>query len=436
MRKFIVLLCLLLPVAVGALDLSHVEFYLKVNNLEGAQKALREAYETATTRDDKEQLQYMMAQVALRQKDTQKAIDILRNMLAENPALLRVRCELAFLYFVQKEDDGARYHARLALAAKNLPAHYRSQLEGMLSAIRRRRAWQLYVSLGMIPDSNVNNMSGAPRECVNIMGFPFCRSLEDSEADLGFQGLASLSYVYKLTDSWGVKSRLNVDVLDYRDDRYSFWGIGGELGPRYITDHNEYGVGVSYRQQWNDEHRYSHSKGIFGEWQGDLSRRFSARLRLSVDRNNYDREEYKEYDSHMYSSSLRFTYGINNRSYATVSGFWMYEDNKTDWSSNLRQRYGVGYGTELPLGFNVYAEPNITWVNYAHERNFIGKSGTLEYIKRADTTYGLYVTLSNKYLRFYNIVPTVSLMYNKRFSNVNNYGYERTRWEIGMSKSF
>lgn len=242
MRKLLLLLCLFLPGLAGAVDLSRVEIYLAGNNLEGAQQALQVEYEKASSRHDKEQLQYKMAQVALLQKKPQKAIAVFRNMLANNPALLRVRCELAYLYFLEKEDAAARYHARLALADAHLPAVYRTQLENMLSVLRRRRAWQLYVSVGMTPDSNINTMSGRQIECVTVMGLPFCRELEDIKKDVGFQGLASLSYVYKLTEHWGVKGRLNWDVLDYKEDRYSFWGLGGDLGPRYVTEDNEYGA--------------------------------------------------------------------------------------------------------------------------------------------------------------------------------------------------
>ena len=166
------------------MDLSRVEFFLAAQNLPAAEQALQAEFQKATSRDDKEQLQYMMAQLALRQHDTERAITIYRNMLTENPALLRVRCEISFLYFSTKQDQAARYHARLALADNHLPPVYRTQLQNMLQAIRRRRAWQLYASVGMAPDSNVNSMSGKRLECVNIMGLPFCRELEDTEDDI------------------------------------------------------------------------------------------------------------------------------------------------------------------------------------------------------------------------------------------------------------
>lgn len=436
MRKlFFLFFCLLYFPAYG-MDLSRVEFFLAAQNLPGAQQALQEAYQKATSRDDKEQLQYMMAQVALRQKDTDRAITIYRNMLAENPALLRVRCEIAFLYFATKQDQAARYHARLALADNHLPQAYRAQLQTLLQAVRRRRSWQLYVSVGMAPDSNVNSMSGKRLECVNVWGLPFCRELEDTEDDIGIQGFASLSYVKKITDQWGLKARLMTDAIDYKDDRYSFWGLGGELGPRFVTNHHEYNAGISYRQQWNDHHRYSHTQGVFAEWNGDLSRRLAARVRASVDKVRYNRTEYQGYDSYNYGLFPRLTLGISNRSYASLAASFIYEKSQTDWNSNFRQRYALGYGLELPWGFNLYTESNITFTNYQHERYFISKHQTLEDLKRKDILYGLFVSLSNKKIQAWGIMPTLNCVYYHRHSNVNNYGYDRLRWEIGLSKSF
>lgn len=436
MRIFLSLVLLFLSVGISALDLTRAETLLALQNPEGAKRVLAEQYSQTTDKAEKEQIQFILAQIALRQGKQDEAIDIYRRMLAGNPSLSRVRFELGYLYFLQKKDDFARYHLRLVLAEKELPNVIRQNVQHMLEAIRRRRAWQLYVSVGMAPDSNVNTMSGRRLECFTIMGFPFCRELDGIESDVGFQGYASLSYIQKLTNNWKIKGRLMIDALDYNDDRYSFWGIGGEVGPRYVSGKAEYGLGISYRQQWNDEHRYSHSKGLFGEFASDLSNRLYLYSRLSADKVAYNDKLYQGYNSNNYGIFNRLSYALTNRSYFTLSASFIYEDSETNWNSSLRQRYGLGYGRELPWGFNIYAEPNITLTDYQEPRYFIGPKWSLEEVKRKDTTYGVYVSLSNKHLKLWDIMPTVNFIYNKRSSNVYNYDYERTRWEIGLSKSF
>lgn len=437
MRRFL-LFCFLIygAVSLNALNLTRVETLLAGKNPQGAKRVLVEQYAQTTDKTEKEQILFVLAQISLQQGQTDEASAIYRRMLTNNPSLTRVRLELGYIYFLQKKDEAARYHLRLVLAEKDLPDSVRQNIYHMLEAIRRRRAWQLYVSVGIAPDSNVNTMSGRRLECFTIMGFPFCRELDSMESDVGFQGFGSLSYIQKLTDNWSIKGRLMIDAIDYSDDRYSFWGIGGELEPRYVSGKSEYGLGASYRQQWNEEHRYSHTKGLFGEWSADVSNRFYVYTRASMDKVEYNDALYQVYNAYNYGIFNRLTYAISNRSYATLSASFIYEDSETDWNSNIRQRYGLGYGGELPLGFNIYAEPNITLADYRQFRYFIGRNWHLEEVKRADTTYGMYVSLSNKYLKVWDIMPTVNFIYNKRNSNVYNYDYDRARWEIGLSKSF
>ena len=437
MKIFFCCFCFfIITVVAWGLDLNRVDSLLAGHNPEEAKRVLLEAYAQTANKTEEEQIQFLIAQIAFQQGNYAEAAAIYRRMLVANPSLTRVRLELGYVYFLQEEDEAARYHLRLVLAERDIPPAVRQNIQNLLEVMRRRRAWQLYITLGMAPDSNVNTMSGKRLECFYFMGIPFCRELDSIESDVGFQGFGSLSYIYKLTENWGVKGRLTLDAIDYSDDRYSFWGIGGELGPRYVSGKSEYGAGLSYRQQWNDEHRYSRTQGIFGEVSADLSNRFALYVRASVDKVNYNDFIYQDYNADNYGAYIRSIYIVSPRSYAVLSAALIYEDSQTDWNTNIRQRYGLGYGIELPWGFNIYVEPSITFANYQHERLFIGGNYMLEEIKRSDTTYGVYVSLSNKHLRFWDITPTLNFIYNRRVSNVNNYGYSRTRWEIGLSRSF
>lgn len=437
MRRFFAILGFLYLFSISwAVDNTIIERFLVEGNIDGAQRALLEDYQKSINQEEQEQIQFLLAQLSLKQNKPEEAIAIYRYMLAKNPALSRVRLELGYLYFMQHEDVFASYHLRLVLSEKGLPPKLRQEIQAILETIRRRKAWQLYVSLGMTPDSNVNSMSGRQLECFNFMGAPFCRELDNIESDVGFQGLASLSYIQKLSNNWGLKGRIILDAIDYSNEQYSFWGIGTEFGMRYLAVDSETEIGVSYRQQWNDEHRYSYTKGVFGSASKDISDRISLSAKLAFNQVDYNDVIYQGYNSDNYGSFIRLFYVTNSRSYMTLSASLIYEDSQSDWNSNIRQRYALGYGRELPWGFNIYAEPNITFSNYQTERFFIGENNNLESLKRRDLTYGVYLSLSNKYLQFWDITPTVNFIYNKRLSNVYNYDYERTRWEIGLSRSF
>ena len=151
---------------------------------------------------------------------------------------------------------------------------------------------------------------------------------------------------------------------------------------------------------------------------------------------NYDPVLYRSYDSDNYGGYVRLIYNLNSHSYVSLNTGLFYEKSGYKWNSAFRQTYGLGYGRELPWGFVMYAEPNISFNNYQDKRYFANGMGGFEEWKRHDTTYGIYISLSSKLLRIYNITPTLNYMYHKRTSNVYNYDYERSRWEIGISRSF
>ena len=437
MHKFVLFsFFFLLTITGQAYDLSRVEYFLKEQNLPAAKQALAEQYAHIQTQEEKEQLEFLAAQLFLQEHNYKQAADIYQKILISNPALTRVRLELGYTYFLMKEDEKARYNLRLALAEKDLPQTVRQQILNLLDIIRRRKSWELSVSLGVTPDNNINMVSGRRMECVNFMGVPLCHELDRAESDIGFQGVASLSYIYRLSDSWGIKSRLSIDALDYKDKQYSFWGLGGSIGPRYVTDHGEYGAGITYRQQCNDEHRYNRSPGIYTEMAQDLSDRLFLRGRFDFQHIVYNPSEYQDYNSRNYALNTRLIYTLNDRSYLALSVGFSYDDSRYRWNSYFRQSYGLGYGRELPWGFVIYAEPNIALSHYQDSRYFLNGKGGAELYKRYDVTYGFVISLSSKILQVYNVMPTLNYIYTKRTSNVFNYNYDRSRLEIGLTSTF
>ncbi len=437
MRRFLfaIFLCFTIELATGY-DLSRVNDLLSKENIKEAKQALAEQYIHVSNKQEKEELELLAARLFIREKNYSQAAAIYRRILIDNPSLIQVRLELGYVYFLMKEDDKARYNLRLVLAEKELPPQVRNDIFNLLDVIRRRKSWGIYVSVGITPDTNVNTVSGRRLSCLNFMGIPICRELDNAETDIGFQGLASLEYIYKFTDSWGLKSRLTVDAIDYQDKQYSFWGIGSSLGPRYVTDFAEYSIGVGYRQQWNDEHRYNYAPGAYAEMSTDLSRKLSFYDRFSYNKINYNIREYQVFNSHNYANYARLVYSLNNYSYMTLSAGVSYEDSRYKWNSYWRQNYGVGYGRELPWGFIIYVEPNFSVSQYRDRRYFVNGKGGVEQWKRKDVMCGIYLSLSSKLLRVYNITPTLNYIYNKRTSNVFNYEYERSRLELGISRSF
>ena len=93
-----------------------------------------------------------------------------RRILDRDPRLLRVRLELARTLFMERKDEQADYHFRLA-AAEHPPVQVGATSLRFREAIRARRAWRFNVDFGFAPDSNIN--SATDKQTVDIYGLPF-----------------------------------------------------------------------------------------------------------------------------------------------------------------------------------------------------------------------------------------------------------------------
>lgn len=102
MRIFLSLIFLFFGSWIYALDLTRVETLLAGNNIAGAKRVLLEEYQKSGDKNEHEQIQFLLAQLSLKQNNPKEAVAIYRHMLAKNPALSRVRLELGYLYFMQK----------------------------------------------------------------------------------------------------------------------------------------------------------------------------------------------------------------------------------------------------------------------------------------------------------------------------------------------
>lgn len=325
---------------------------------------------------------------------------------------------------------------KLALAQEDLPEDMRQQGNYLLYQIRQQKVWNAQIQVGIAPDTNINGVSGKQIECFYDYGIPFCRELEGIQSDVGFQGSGLFDYTYKFNNKWSIKSRLSIDAIHYDDERFSFWAIGLATGPRYTAKKGEYWLAASYKEQFNEEHRYSHTAGLFAEVSRDLSRKFSLYGKIEASDIHYIQSLYKVFNAQEYGINARLFFFLNNYSYFVLGAGFSFTEAKLDYNSYFRQNYSLGFGVQLPYGFNLYAEPNLSGNYFFKEGTYYINHGHLVKEKRREHLRGVYVSLSSNLLSVYELTPRVNFIYNKRTSNIESYEFERTRWEFGISKAF
>ncbi len=96
-----------------------------------------------------------------------EAITALRTLRIGRPDLVRVRLELARLFFLQGEDRLARRHFEQVLAGKP-PAGVALNVNRFLAQIRARKRWSVRVGAALVPDSNLSTRSDENTVLIDI----------------------------------------------------------------------------------------------------------------------------------------------------------------------------------------------------------------------------------------------------------------------------
>ena len=105
-----------------------------------------------------------------------EAIGAFRTMLIEEPRLLRVRLELARAFFLKGEEELARRHFEIVLAA-DPPEPVVANVRRFLASMQARRRWTYRLGAALAPDSNIDGTSD--ERTVYIFNLPFQRNMEE-----------------------------------------------------------------------------------------------------------------------------------------------------------------------------------------------------------------------------------------------------------------
>ena len=166
----------------------------------------------------------------------------------------------------------------------------------------------------------------------------------------------------------------------------------------------------------------------------DWTRKLSTGLTLRILDNNYD--EYGEYmDGKTYGISPYVTYALDSTKYIVLRGGVDRETAKKDVYANWRYNTGIGFGAEIPWGFSVFLEADFSWLNYDGARWTV-KDYQFVKITERDFMQRYSVSLSNNKIDVWGFVPTITVSYTNKDSNIPSREYEKWTSEFTFRQRF
>jgi len=129
------------------------------------------------------------------------------------------------------------------------------------------------------------------------------------------------------------------------------------------------------------------------------------------------------------------TYSIDSTKYLVLRGGVDRDTAKNKAYTNWKYSTCIGFGAEIPWGFSVYLEPAFIWLNYDGPR-YVAENLVYQPIIERDFMQHYTFSISNNKFDFNGFVPTLTVSYSKRNSNIHSREYDKWTTEFTMRQRF
>ena len=252
-------------------DMQAARLLIRAGRLDDARTFLEQA-EPADEKGRIERL-FALGRIEMRLGLPAKAAQRFEAILAIQPALTRVRLELAHAYLLAGLDDKAREQFRSSLAHE-LPSTVEAAIDAFLRRIDSRKRWSVSVSAAALPETK-----RPQRETVLVGGVPF-RLDEEARSGSGTGVLLSGGASYSPPVGERLRGVLATSAASKSYERSS-WNettVAAEAGVTRLFEQGSASGGMRVVRLWTagDPERWS-----LGPW-ARLSHRFSKSTRIDV----------------------------------------------------------------------------------------------------------------------------------------------------------
>ena len=336
-----------------------------------------------------------------------------------------MRLDLALAFFRTGNDSNAAYHFRQTLGA-DLPPAVRDKVMNFLDAIRRRKSWSVATSLALAPDDNVNAATSA--RLVSLFGLP-ARLSEDARQTSGVGLSIDLSggYEHKISPDLRFRVAGSLDTTTYRNSQFNDHTLSVRAGPRFLFKEFDLipEATTRLRRLGGDTYNRAFGLRLSSNWLAAPNWYFSGAT-------SAERVEYESFlgNGGIYGVQAGVAHSLGKATLlrADVALYW--ERLESDVHSWRESGVGVSVTRELPRGFVVTAGPSFRWRRYDAPATAFGPDA------RRDRSLSGQVRLSNRYLEFFSFMPTLTLVRERRWSNIVLYDYTRNRGALGIVRAF
>jgi outer membrane protein len=410
------------PRTITLTDIQAAQLLIVNNRLDDAKRVLDRVL--ASKPDDTEG-QFLLATIAVAQKDYDTAISLFRRILVREPGAERVRLELARAFFLKSDYDNADRQFRFARAG-DIDDAVKLNVDHFLSAINRLRAWTVNFSLALAPDTNQNAATSASQ--VSVFGLPFALDKgARKQSGIGLAGDIGGEWSPLLDDN--LKARIGADLyrLEYSGGQFDDMTISAYGGPQFLFSNWDVSVLATGFKRWFANQDYV--SGVGGKLAADYGITSDWVVGASAGAQSVTNRFIPEQSGPLWSAQAQATYVLSPSSLFQLQLGFNRQDAQLASYSYSGVWFGGGYQQDLPWGFSAGFQPSYFITRYDAALAAFGKT-------RNDDTVMLALTLLNRRFDYHGFTPRFSYVFTEQHSNLPLYSFTRNQFQIGVTSLF
>lgn len=354
-----------------------------------------------------------------------EAVAALRAILIDRPELTRVRLELARAFFLKGDDGLSKRHFERVLAG-NPPPAMAANIRRFLRAIRDRRRWSGYLSVGIEQNDNIN--SGTDQRTIHIFGLPFVvgeASRRQSGAGLSVSG--GVDYQRPLHERWRWRFGMDAARSEYDGHEFDQTYLRLRTGPRWLPSaQSEVNLQGFAGSRWVARDRHSIDTGALLTARHRFTGRFSATARASWEKTRLRRARNLD--------DIETEYGVAGayRFSPLVQSIVGVDVSHTRRDDSLRineRRMHIGLEVILRRGWSIGGRIEVARMR--HNCN-----APLSSQRRADRRRIARLFLLNRQLTVFAFSPQLILSRERQKSNSELNNYRRSRVDLRFVRQF
>jgi hypothetical protein len=410
------------PTTITLSDIQAAQLLITNDRLDDAKRVL-ERFLAATPEDS--QGQFLLATIAVAQKDYDTAISLYRRILVREPGAERVRLELARAFFLKGDYDNADRQFRFARAG-DIDNAVKANVDRFLSAINRLREWTVNFSFALAPDTNQNAATSASQ--VSIFGLPFALDKgARKQSGIGLAGNIGGEWSPLLDDN--LKARIGADLyrVEYSGGQFDDMTISAYGGPQFLFSNWDVSLLATGFKRWFANQDYVSGAG--GKLAADYGITSDWVVGASVGGQSVTNAFIPEQSGPLWSVQSQVAYVLSPSSLFQLQlGFNRQEAQIAPYSYS-GVWFGGGYSQDLPWGFSAGFQPSYFITRYDAMLSAFGKT-------RSDDAVSLAFSLLNRRFEYHGFTPRFSYVFTEQHSNIPLYSFTRNQFQIGLTSLF